>query len=167
MASDETRAAPAQIGRQARHWIEKVLAKSPFAGPIGIEVISIEPERVRLRLPYRAELTTVGTVVHGGAIATLVDVAGAAASASAIRDDDGATGGATASLTLSFIAPASEANLEAEAVVLQRSRTQTISDIFVRDEAGTLLAKGTIMSRIFYARAGAARLQRGSGSESR
>ncbi|MFT3801874.1 MAG: PaaI family thioesterase [Burkholderiaceae bacterium] len=156
MASDETHAAPARIGQQARYWIEKVLARSPFAGPIGIEVLSAEPERVRLRLPYRAALTTVGTVVHGGAIATLVDVAGAAACASAIRDDDGVTGGATVSLTLSFIAPASEANLEAEAVVLQRSRTQTISDIFVRDDAGVLLAKGTIISRLFYARAGRA-----------
>ncbi len=153
MASHET-PAPAQVGRQARHWIETVLAKSPFAGPIGIEVISIEPERVRLRLPYRAELTTVGTIVHGGAIATLVDVAGSAASASAIRDDDGVTGGATASLTLSYIAPASEADLEAEAVVLTRSRAQTVSEVYVRDDAGALLAKGTVTSRIFHARAG-------------
>jgi uncharacterized protein (TIGR00369 family) len=106
--------APAQVGRQARHWIEKVLAKSPFASPIGIEVISIEPERVGLRLPYRDALTTLGTVVHGGAIATLVDVAGSAASASATRDDDGAAGGAPASLTLSFIAPANGANFAAE-----------------------------------------------------
>jgi len=153
MESPDTHAS-AEVSRQARYWIEKVLAKSPFAGPIGIEVIGIEPERVRLRLPYRAALTTVGTVVHGGAIATLIDVAGSAASASALRDDDGATGGATISLALSYIAPANAVNLEAEAVVLKRSRTQTVSDIYVRDDAGALLAKGTVISRIFYAPAG-------------
>lgn len=137
---------------KARNWIEEVLAKSPFAGPLGISVKFAEPDRAILSLPFRPSLATVGTIVHGGAIATLVDIAGAAASASGIAEE--AAGGATASLTLSFLAPADGVDLEAEALVIQRSRTQTVSDVSVRDADGRLVAKGMVTSRIFLPRPG-------------
>lgn len=82
-----------------RYWIDEILVKSPFAEPLGLQVVAAEPDRVSLRLPFRAGLATVGTIVHGGAIATLIDVAGAAASASAITGDD-AAGGATSTSRL-------------------------------------------------------------------
>jgi uncharacterized protein (TIGR00369 family) len=124
------------------------LVKSPFAKPFGIEVASAERDRVCLRLPFRADLATVGAIVHGGAIATLVDVAGAAASASGITDDD-AAGGATFHLTVAYLAPVDGRDIEAEAVVAHRTRNQTLADVSVRDSEGTLVAKGTVTSRIF------------------
>ena len=42
---------------------------------LGIELQSLEPDRAQLRLPYDARLATVGDVVHGGAIASLIDTA--------------------------------------------------------------------------------------------
>lgn len=132
----------------ARHWIDEVLVKSPFAKPLGLQVVAAEIDRVVLRLPFRPDLATVGSIVHGGAIATLIDIAGAAASASGIADDDTA-GGATAQLTVAYLAPADGRDIEAEAVVAHRTRSQTLSDVSVRDAEGTLLAKGTVISRIF------------------
>ncbi|MGE0501426.1 MAG: PaaI family thioesterase [Rhizobiaceae bacterium] len=135
------------IGAEASAWIEKVLAGSPLAAVLGIGVIEAHPDRVILGLPFRPENCTVGTVVHGGALATLVDIAAAAASASALADG-AAAGGATASLTIAYLAPADGVGLTAEAVVIQRSRSQTVSDICVRSADGGIIAKALVTSRI-------------------
>lgn len=140
-----------ELGAKIDHWINEVLAKSPFAGALGIEVAAIEPDHVTLRLPFQPSLATVGSIVHGGAIATLIDVAGAAASASGIRDEN-MGGGATSNITIAYLAPADGADLTARAVVIQRSRTQTVSDVTVSDGNGKLVAKGMVTSRIFLAR---------------
>ena len=53
-----------------------------LAQRLGIALETLEPDRVVLRMAFRPDNVTVGAIVHGGAIATLVDIAGAAASAS-------------------------------------------------------------------------------------
>jgi 1,4-dihydroxy-2-naphthoyl-CoA hydrolase len=50
----------------------------PFAGLIGIEVLSASNEEVRGRLPWAPERCTVGGVMHGGALMTLADTLGSA-----------------------------------------------------------------------------------------
>ena len=57
--------------------IEKGIVGAPFGSLIGLECVSVEEDHVQLRLPFRAEVTTVGEMVHGGAIASAVDVAAA------------------------------------------------------------------------------------------
>ena len=52
---------------------------SPFAQELGIELVAIGDDRAELRLPWAPRLATMGEVVHGGAIATLLDTAGMAA----------------------------------------------------------------------------------------
>lgn len=115
---------------------------------LGIEVGEAEPDRVCIRLPFRPNLATVGTVVHGGAIATLVDIAGAAASGSGVNEDD-VTGGATSQIDVAYLVAAAGCDLIAVAQVIQRSRSQTVSDVVVRDGEGRLIAKGMVTSRIF------------------
>lgn len=132
----------------ARGWIEDVLARSPFATLLGIELVQAETDRVVMRLPFRPQLTTVGSVVHGGVIASLIDVTGAAASASGLADGE-AVGGATANLTIAYLAAGDGRELTAEALVIQRGRSQTVSDVVVRDDTGQLVAKGMVTSRIF------------------
>ena len=132
-----------------RLWIETVLGGSPVASRIGIRLAEIEPDRVVVALPFRPDNVTLGRIVHGGVIATLIDIAGAAASASGA---DGKTaGGATASMTVAYLAPAEGCDLVAEALVIQRGRSQTVSDVAVRDADGRLVAKGLVTSRIFTA----------------
>lgn len=136
----------------ARYWIEEVLGKSPFASMLGIEIAEAEPDRVLVRLPFRPDLATVGTIVHGGAIATLIDIAGAAASGSGLDGND-VTGGATSQIDVAYLVAADGCDLLAEARVIQRSKSQTVSDVFVRDGEGRLIAKGMVTSRIFRKRA--------------
>ena len=127
--------------------VTEVLMGSALAQRLGIALDTLEPNRVVLRMPFRADNVTVGSIVHGGAIATLIDVAGAAASASGAPP--GVKGGATSTLTVSYLAPADGVDLSAEARVIQRGRSQTVSDVEVRDPAGRLLAKGLVTSRLF------------------
>ncbi len=58
--------------------LEKAIVEAPYASLLGIELVDAEEDRLRLRLPYRSELTTFGDTVHGGAIAGLVDAAATA-----------------------------------------------------------------------------------------
>jgi len=49
----------------------------PFAASIGIEIVAGAKDEVRARLPWSAERCTAGGVLHGGALMTLADAAGA------------------------------------------------------------------------------------------
>lgn len=135
----------------ARYWIEKILTGSALARHLGVTLATVEKDRVVLALPFDPANVTVEDIVHGGAIATLIDIAGAAASASGLKEGE-ASGGTTASMTVSYLAAARGADLTAEAVVIQRSRSQTVADVYVRDEDKRLVAKGMVTSRIFAAR---------------
>lgn len=132
----------------AHSWIEGVLAGSPVARSLGIEVLEVQVDRVRLGLAFGEELTTVPGVLHGGVVATLIDVAGAAASASGLTAADGATGGATSHLSIAYLAPASS-SLTATASVRHRTRSGTHADVEVRDVDGRLVATASVTSRIF------------------
>lgn len=146
------RRAAADDGRMhplARTWIDDVLAGSPVARALGIEVLAARPEEVVLALPYRDDLTTVPGVLHGGVVATLVDVAGAAASASALTADDAATGGATTQLDVAYVGAATS-ELTATATVVRRTRSTTHSQVVVHDAGHQVVAMAQVTSRIFH-----------------
>ena len=62
-----------------REIIRDFIPSSPLVRHLGIELKTLEPDRAELLLPYRPELATMGDVVHGGAIATLIDTTAMAA----------------------------------------------------------------------------------------
>ena len=127
--------------------IRDVLIGSPVARTLGIEIVEIAPERVVLRLPFSMDNITVGTVVHGGVIATLIDTAAAAASASGLVEIP--KGAATSNLTVTYLAPADNADLFAEASIIRRGKRQTVEEVTVRDDTGRLVAKGLVTSQLF------------------
>jgi 1,4-dihydroxy-2-naphthoyl-CoA hydrolase len=51
----------------------------PFAGLLGIEMVSTAPDRVVARMPVRDELCTRPAVLHGGAAMAFADTLGAVA----------------------------------------------------------------------------------------
>jgi uncharacterized protein (TIGR00369 family) len=128
--------------------IRKILIGSPVATTLGIALDAIETDRVVLRLPFSPENVTLKRIVHGGVIAALIDVAGAAASFSGAAS--GALG-ATSTLAISYLAAADGVDLLAEARVVQRGRSQTVADVEVRDTDGRLIAKALSTNRIFLA----------------
>jgi len=126
--------------------VRQVIVASPFGTLVGTQAEALEVDRVRLRLPFRAELATVADVVHGGAIASLVDVA---ATAAAWATAEPATGhrGTTIGFTVSFLAVAHGCDLVATAQVIQRGRTICVIEVAVEGN-GTAIARGLVTYKL-------------------
>ncbi len=141
----------ARIDPRIRRMVDDVLMQSPVARALGIGLDAMAVDHVELTLSYHAGNVTHGNTIHGGVIATLIDVAGAAAAASG-ADADTLRGGATSSLTIQYLAPAQAAPLRAVAVVVRRGRRQVVSDVSVYAEGkdeGVLVAKALMSSAMF------------------
>jgi uncharacterized protein (TIGR00369 family) len=99
----------------ARGWIES----SPFVSHLGIRLDELAPDRARLALPFTDALPTMGDVVHGGAISSLIDTAAAAAAWSGAEVPERIRA-STIGITVEFLAPARGQGVAAEARVLRR-----------------------------------------------
>ena len=129
-----------------REIIEAFIPNSPLVGHLGIELAAIETDRAELRLPFRPELATMGDVVHGGAIAALLDTASMAA---AWSDDTvpEALAGATVSMSVDFVAAARAADLTATARAVRRGRSLCFCEVEVTEPGGGVIAKGLAVHR--------------------
>ena len=78
--------------------------------------------------------------VHGGLIATLVDIALVTAAASMCREGEELRG--TAELNVSYLRPALGAELVARCTILKKGRSLVVGDIDVEMESGLRVAKG-------------------------
>ena len=127
--------------------IRQWLRTSPFVGYLSIELVALAPGTATLRLPYDKTVTTIGSVVHGGAIATLIDTAGAAA---AWSDAEVPTNirGTTVSLAISYLAAAEDEDIQAVARVLSRGRSLVYLDIEATTASGKAVAKGLATYKI-------------------
>ena len=99
----------------ARGWLES----SPFVTQLGIRVEEMEADRAVLTMPFSDTLATLGDVVHGGAISSLVDTAAAAAAWSGAQVPERPRA-STVGLTVDFLAPARAQGVVAEARVVRR-----------------------------------------------
>src|SRR4051812_23443699 len=102
----------------ARGWLES----SPFVARLGIRLEEMEPDRVRLGMPFNEALTTLGDVVHGGAVSSLIDTAAAAAAWSGAEVPERPRA-STVGLTVDFLAPARGQDVTADARLLRRGST--------------------------------------------
>jgi uncharacterized protein (TIGR00369 family) len=113
--------------------------KSPFSKFLQLQVRSAGEQALTVRMPIRAEICRAGgqQQFHGGAIATLVDVAGDFAVALLV-------GGPvpTVKIDVDYLRPATGAWVEATAVVRRMGKTLSTVDIDVVREDGELVALG-------------------------
>ena len=56
---------------------EMIYELAPFARTLGVQAEESTPSEVRVRLPHREELSTIGGGMHGGALMSLCDLAAA------------------------------------------------------------------------------------------
>jgi uncharacterized protein (TIGR00369 family) len=119
--------------------MREFIPASPLVALLGIEIGSLGDDEATLRLPYRSDLTTIGEVVHGGAIAALADTAVMAA-CWCFDDPPESLRGSTVDLTVHYLAPAMASDLTAHARVLRRGRRLSHVEATVTDAAGTQVA---------------------------
>jgi uncharacterized protein (TIGR00369 family) len=127
--------------------MRRFLPSSPFPGHLGIRLVDMGPGSARLGLPFAEALVTVGSTVHGGAVASLIDTAAMVAAWSGGEVPDKLRG-STVGLTVSYLAPADGQDLEATATVLRRGRGIVHVDVDVRTASGTAVAKGLVTYKL-------------------
>ena len=109
----------------------------PYARLLGIEVVRLERGAAVFSLETRTELTRMEGIVHGGAIASLMDTASAFAVLSLLRPEEQTV---TVDLTLHFLRPVSGGRVEARARVLRAGRRVVTVSIEASDSADKLVA---------------------------
>jgi uncharacterized protein (TIGR00369 family) len=127
-----------------RDVIAAFLPQSPFVAKLGIVVEHLGDEEVRLRLPWDPTNTTMADMVHGGAIATLADLAVMAA-AWCGREAPPSLRGVTVSdpcrRPMTPMAPARATDVVAIGRALRRGRSLVDCEADIVDPEGNLLAK--------------------------
>jgi 1,4-dihydroxy-2-naphthoyl-CoA hydrolase len=112
--------------------------KAPFADFLGIKITHISPERIEAELTVRKELTTVPDILHGGAIMTLADNLGGAATVANLPE--GARTATIESKTNFFAAVPLGDTARAECTPLHRGRTTMVWQTRITRSDGRLCA---------------------------
>lgn len=127
--------------------MREIMTSTPYIGALGIVIERWGADGVTVRLPFAERLSNDGRAYHGGAIASLVDTAGAAA-VWAGHDFDKGVRAATVSMTVNYTGGTRGTDLLADAVCVKRGRDLAFSEIHVRDTDGHPVAHGTLVYRI-------------------
>ncbi|MGH9427063.1 MAG: PaaI family thioesterase [Terriglobia bacterium] len=117
--------------------IQKALETVPFAKLLGIELEDVAQGTATLSFDIRDDLKQNNAVVHGGAIASLVDTATAFAIISLLPPDQKAT---TANLTISYLRPLKSGRAHSTARVIRAGRRLIVVSAELVDDAGNLIA---------------------------
>ena len=110
----------------------------PFARLLGLELVTVTPDRVEAVLPVREELCTRPAVLHGGAVIALADTLGAIATVANLVE--GATTTTIESKTNFFAAIPIGDTARAECTPLHRGRTTMVWQTRVTRGDGRLAA---------------------------
>lgn len=133
----ETDLTPAQFKR-----IHKALSTVPYAKLLGIKLEHVAMGTATLLMPVRKDLTQNHGVVHGGAVASLIDSATAFAIIPLLGAKEGAT---TVDLTISYLRPVRSGQMKAVAKVIRAGRRviSVSAEVFDSDETLTATALST------------------------
>lgn len=128
-----------------RDWIEMI----PFAGLIGVEVVTTAPEEVRGRLEWKPERCTTEGVLHGGVLMAMADTIGAVC---AFMNLPEGAGTATIESKTNFFRAVRKDYVEAIATPLHVGRTTIVVQTDLRDADGKRVALVTQTQAVLPAR---------------
>ncbi|HZN14599.1 MAG TPA: PaaI family thioesterase [Acidimicrobiales bacterium] len=113
----------------------------PFMKLLDIETVTNTAAEVRLRMPWREELCTTLGIMHGGAIMSLADTAGAMCAF--LNLPEGAGGTTTIESKTNFLRAVRDGVVEAVATPLHAGRKVIVVETDVLDDAGKRVARVT------------------------
>ncbi len=100
-------------------------ARQPAMGTLGVTIDTVEPGRVVLQMPYRADLTQQHGFVHAGMVATALDSACGYAAFTLMPADAGVL---TIEFKINLLAPARGPLLRFEGRVTKAGRSISVAD---------------------------------------
>ncbi len=113
----------------------------PFAELLGVEVLAASSEEVRARIAWEERLCTAGGVLHGGALMSLADAAGAYCTF--LNLPERSTGTATIESKTNFFRAVREGHVVATSRPLHRGRTTIVVETDLHDAEGKHVARVT------------------------
>ena len=116
-----------------------------FPSVVGLELEEVRSGYGRMRLPYRPELQQPAGVVHGGAIATLIDTVVVPAVGSVYEERPKML---TISMNIRYLGALVAEDAVAEGWVEQRGRSIVFCRAEVRSGSGTMVADGTLVYKV-------------------
>ena len=130
-----------EITAEQLRMIREKFETNHFPRSLGIELDSIEHGRARLSLEVRQQHLQLAGIMHGGAIATLIDTAVAFAIVGASKPGSRFT---TIEMKVNYLRPIREGRVVADARLIRDGRRIVVSDCDVYDSEGKLSAKGLL-----------------------
>jgi uncharacterized protein (TIGR00369 family) len=124
--------------------MEKIRAKfeqNHFPKMVGIEIDDIEPGRAKLSLEVVEKHRQLHGIMHGGAIATLIDTAVAFA---IVGSSEPGAKFTTIELKINYLSPIVEGRVVADARLIRDGKRIVVAECDVFDAAGKLAAKGLL-----------------------
>ena len=137
----------AELSDEIVSLLDQLIARAPYGRLLGLELVGAEEDRVRLRMPFREELTTIGDTVHGGAIASLVDSAATASFWASPKIPPGSRG-TTIGFSINFVSAGRGQDLVATASVRRRGREISTGEVSVRDADGREVAVALVTYKL-------------------
>jgi uncharacterized protein (TIGR00369 family) len=127
--------------------VRGAIVGSSFGTLLGMELVDVADDVVRVKLPFRNDVTTLGSLIHGGAIAALVDVA-ATAAAWTKADLARSPRGTTIGFSLNFLQGAVGSDITATATIIQRGKSVQVCEVDVKNDAGAHVARATVTYKL-------------------
>lgn len=128
---------------------EMIYELAPYARMLGIEADESSPALVKVRLPHRRELSTIGGAMHGGALMSLCDLSAAICGGLNAPESHYAT---TAESTTYFLKPLNGSVAIATARPVKIGRSMICVEVDVHNEAGDHCLRTTQMLAVRDAR---------------
>jgi uncharacterized protein (TIGR00369 family) len=119
---------------------EMLRAAMPFAAELGVEVVAASPEEVTAQITWAERLCTAGGVLHGGALMSLADAAGAYC---AYLNLPGGATTATIESKTNFFAAVRSGSVRAVSRPLHRGRTTIVVETDLFDDENRRVARVT------------------------
>ena len=113
-----------------------------FPNLLGIQVEELRRDYARLRMPWRPDLNQPQGLMHGGAIATLIDTAVVPAIGTAYDDDRPFS---TIEMSVRYVQPVRQEDLVAEGWVSRRGKRVVFCEVQVRTASAVTVATGDLI----------------------
>jgi uncharacterized protein (TIGR00369 family) len=113
-----------------------------FPNLLGIQVEELRRDYARLRMPWRPDLNQTTGLMHGGAIATLIDTAVVPAIGTAYDD---ARPFSTIEMSVRYVQPVRQEDLVAEGWVSRRGKRVVFCEVEVRTASAVKVATGDLI----------------------
>jgi len=124
-----------------RELTETLRAAMPYAGTLGIELLTASTDEVTGRVAHEEPLTTAGGLLHGGVLMGLADAVGAYCAY--LNLPEGSTATATIESKTNFFAAVRSGSVEARSRPLHRGSRTIVVETDLFDEAGKHVARVT------------------------